>query len=197
MQLPPMIPLWLKLAYTAFVIVTVIVYARKYPPENFFWFSDVALLLTVPALWLESSLLASMMALAILLPDVLWNASYFGRLITGRRLSGLTDYMFDTANPYYLRALSLFHIFLPVLLVWMIAKLGYADSALFGQTLLAWVVLLLTYRFADPKLNVNWVRSFGGFRPRTHPLAYLAFLMIGFPVVVYLPMHLTLMVLFR
>lgn len=191
-----MIPLWLKLAYTLFAVVTVIVYARKYPAENFLWFSDVALILTVAALWLESSLIASMMALAILIPDVVWIVSYFGRLATGRRISGLTDYMFDPAKPRYLRALSLFHVFLPVLLVWMVANLGYAATAFPAQSLLAWTVLLLTYRFADPKLNVNWVRRLGGLRTPGNPRVYLVFLMAGFPLVIYLPTHLVLMALF-
>jgi hypothetical protein len=191
-----MIPLWLKLAYTAFVILTVIVYARKYPPENFLWFSDIALLLAVPALWLESSLLASMMTLAILLPEIFWNVSFFVRLATGRRLSGLTDYMFDPSKPRYLRALSLFHVFLPVLLLWMVLELGYAPEALAAQTLLAWVVLPLTYWLADPALNINWVRGFGNStRARAHPLGYLVFLMAGFPLVIYLPTHLLLVAL--
>ena len=62
-----MIPLWLKLVYTGFVVVTVPVYAVKYGFRNFLWFSDIGLLLTVPALWLESSLLASMMAVGLLM----------------------------------------------------------------------------------------------------------------------------------
>ncbi len=62
-----MIPLWIKISYTAFAVITVAVYAVKYPPGNFLWFSDIALILTVPALWFESRLLASMMALAVLL----------------------------------------------------------------------------------------------------------------------------------
>ena len=58
------IPLWLKLLYTAFTAVTAGVYAVKYPLVNFLWFSDIALVLTVPALWLENALLASMMGAA-------------------------------------------------------------------------------------------------------------------------------------
>ena len=57
-----MIPLWLKITYTLFVSSVVPVYWRRYGPANFLWFSDIALLVTVPALWLESPLLASMMA---------------------------------------------------------------------------------------------------------------------------------------
>jgi hypothetical protein len=193
-----MIPLWIKIAYTVFAVITVAVYALKYPPGNFLWFSDIALVLTVPALWFESSLLASMMTVGLLLPEVFWNVGFFGRLLTGKRLGGLTDYMFDAGLPRYLRALSLFHIFLPLLLLWMVGRLGYAQQALIGQTVLSWVVLPLTYRFVDPKLNVNWVRGHGSDAgQRLPPLVRLALLMIGNTVFVYLPTHVLLQALFR
>jgi len=178
--------------------VTVAVYAVKYPLWNFLWFSDIALIATVPALWLESSLLASMMLVGVLLPELAWNAAFFGRLLTGKRLFGLTDYMFDPTKPLYLRAISLFHLFLPLLLLWMVAWLGYDSDALIGQTLLAWFVLPLTYRLADPKVdNVNWV--FGWTtepQKRMPPLAYLGVMMVLFPVVIYFPTHLLLQHLF-
>jgi hypothetical protein len=47
------IPLWLKIAYTAFVVVVIPIYWASWTPANFLWFCDVALLLTLPALWLE------------------------------------------------------------------------------------------------------------------------------------------------
>ncbi len=193
-----MFPLWLKLAVTAFVLVTLAVYYVKYGPGNFLWFSDIALIVTVPALWLENALLASMMALAVLLPEVLWNLAYFLRLLTGRRVTGLTEYMFDASKPLFLRALSLFHIVLPPLLVWMVARLGYDPRALIAQTVLAWIVLPLTYWLTDPEANINWVRGFGGpgARTRLPPFAYLAVLMVGFPLLAYWPTHLMLAHLF-
>ncbi len=187
-----LIPLWLKLGYTAFVCVTVVVYAAKHPPANFLWFSDITLLGTVPALWLESSLLASTMALAVLLPDVLWNVSFFVQLVRKKGIPGLTDYMFDLAHPRYVRAFSLFHVFMPVLLVWMVMRLGYAPQALLAATLLCWIVLALTYWLTDPKLNVNWVFGPGARQQRMAPLLYLGLLMVIFPVLVYLPTHLLL-----
>ena len=191
-----MIPLWVKIAYTLFVVIIVAVYAVKYSPGNFLWFSDIGLLATVPALWFESSLLASMMSVGLLLPEALWNASFFWQLLTGKRVSGLTDYMFEPEKPLYLRALSLFHVFLPVLLLWMIARLGYAPGAWIAQTVLALVVLPLSFWLTDPKENVNWVFGPGG-RPqkRLPPLLYLGLLLIGFPALVYLPTHLLLQLL--
>lgn len=185
-----MIPLWMKLSYTAFVAITVIVYAKKYGPGNFLWFSDIALIATVPALWLESQLLASMMAVGILLPELVWNVDFLVRLLTGIRLSGLTDYMFDPKKPLYLRALSLFHVFLPVLLLWLVDQLGYTSAAWAGQTALAWVVLPLTYALTAPEEDVNWVYGPGGNPQQRLPrLAYLGLVMVAFPVLVYWPTH--------
>ena len=193
-----MIPLWIKISYTLFVILTVAVYAVKYGFGNFLWFSDIALLAAVPALWFESSLIASMMTIGILLPELFWNVAYFGRLVTGRRLAGLTDYMFDAQKPLYLRALSLFHVFLPVLLLWMIARLGYAKDAWIAQTALAWTVLPLTYWLTDPEKNINWVHGPGTEPQKRLPaLVYLCLLMIGFSAFVYLPTHLLLQAFFR
>ena len=192
-----MIPLWIKLAYTLYVVVTMAVYSTKYSRGNLLWFSDIALLVTVAALWFESPFLASMMTIGVLLPEVLWNMSFFGQLVTGKRISGLTDYMFDSRKPLYLRALSLFHVFLPVLLFWMVARLGYEPAAVIAQTVLAWVVLPLCYWLTNPAENINWVFGFGN-KPqkRMAPLAYLGLLMVGFPVLIYLPTHLLLRSLF-
>src|SRR5215467_7500962 len=108
------VPLWLKVAYTIFVSVLVPVYWTNYGPSNFLWFSDVALLITLPAIWLESSLLLSIATVGILLPELIWTIDFFVRLVTGISLVGLSYYMFDPGKPLFLRGLSLFHIFLPI-----------------------------------------------------------------------------------
>ena len=64
----PTIPLGLKLAYSAFVAVLVPYYWVTYSPWNFLFFCDLALLMTLAALWLESPLLASIPAVGIVLP---------------------------------------------------------------------------------------------------------------------------------
>ena len=98
-----MIPLWFKIAYTLFVCFLVPIYWRRYGPVNFLWFSDIALLVTMPALWLESPLLASMMAVTVTLPELAWNLDFFVRLTTGATFMGLSGYMFDR-NIRYLSA---------------------------------------------------------------------------------------------
>jgi len=148
------LPTWGKLLYTLFLGVLVPVYWIHWGPKNFLWFSDIALLTTAVALWLESPLLASMMALAVALPELGWNADFFGRLLTGRHLFGLSDYMFDPGRPRYLRALSLFHVALPVVLMWILSRLGYAGRAWVLQTLVALVVLHVRYIVTAPADNV-------------------------------------------
>lgn len=154
-----------------------------------------ALLAMVIALWRENRLITSTVAVAALLPELGWNLDFFARLLAGRDMIGLdaTAYMFNPAQPLWLRGLSLFHVFLPALLVYMLYRLGYDRRAWLAATLLCWVVLPVTYLFTDPERNVNWVFGLGE-QPQTWlpaPL-YLLGLMLLFPLCVYLPTHLAL-----
>lgn len=187
------IPLWLKISHTSFVCLLVPIYWKQYGPGNFLWFSDIALLLITLALWIESSLLASMMALSVGLLELVWNFDFLFELFTGASLIGLSSYMFDSKLSLPLRALSLFHVELPILVFWTIGRLGYDRRALGFQTVVAWLVLLSSYFITDRSANVNWVHGFGQ-SPRPWPSAplYLIILMTFLPIVVYLPTHLLL-----
>jgi len=184
------IALGVKVAYTLFLAVLVPVYWAHYGPANFLWFSDIALLGGGAALWLESPLLASMMMLAVLLPECAWNLDFFGRLLTGRRMFGMSAYMFERERPRLVRALSLFHVPLPIGLVWLVHRLGYDRRAWLGQSLLALVVLPASYWLTDPAENVNWVHGLGAPQRRLPPWLYLALLIVAFSLVLYLPPHL-------
>lgn len=184
------IALGLKIAYTLFLAVLVPAYWAHYGPRNFLWFSDIALLGAGAALWLESPLLASMMMLAVLLPECAWNVDFFGRLLTGHRMFGMSAYMFERERPRFIRALSLFHVPLPVGLVWLVHRLGYDRRAWLGQSLLALVVLPVSYWLTDPAENVNWVHGLGAPQRRLPPWLYLALLIVAFALVLYLTPHL-------
>src|SRR5688572_19370191 len=187
------IPFWLKFSVTLFVCIVVPVYWVQYGPGNFLWFSDLALLLAVPALWFESALLASMMVLSVGVLELAWIADFTVRLMTGTSIFGLSAYMFDSKILLGIRGLSLFHVVLPVLLIWMVYRLGYDTRALTAQTLLAWLVLPLSYLLTKPSENVNWVYGFGNKPQRRMPrLMHVAMLMVLIPLVVYLPSHIFL-----
>ena len=186
-----MIPLGLKIVYTVFVCVLMPIYWRQYGPANFLWFSDIALLVLVPALWLENALLVSMMAVSVIFFEAIWNIDFFTRLATGKSLIGLSAYMFDPKIPLFIRALSCFHIILPLLILWMLHRLGYDRRALVAQTILAVVVLPLSYLVSNPRENVNWVYGFGEHPQSILPAGvFLLLVMVIYPIVVYLPTHL-------
>jgi hypothetical protein len=186
----------LALLFTAMVVVIVPVYTRQYGPSNFLWFSDIALFGVLAALWLESAFIASMMALAVLLPEIVWVMSFMSGLIRGRSTTTLAAYMFDSSIPRYLRALSLFHLALPPAIVWLLFRYGYDPRALPAQTLLAWIVLPASFAWTPPQKNVNWVRGFG--HPPSSPLRpawHFAMVMAAYPMLIYVPTHLLLVML--
>lgn len=193
-----MIPFGLKIIYTIFVCALVPIYWRQYGPANFLWFSDIALLALVPALWLENTLLVSMMAVSVVFFEALWNIDFFFRLATSKSLIGLSAYMFDPKISLFIRGLSCFHVVLPLLFLWTLHRLGYDQRAFVWQTVVALVVLPISYLVSNPQENVNWVYGFGQ-KPQTilpAPL-FVIFLLLLLPVAVYLPTHLLFSRIFR
>ena len=197
------IPLAAKVAGALFLAVLVPIYLHTYGPTNFLWFCDAALILTVAGMWLESSLLISMCAVGILLPQSLWLVD-FGSNFLGFHFLNLTSYMFDHQLPLFTRGLSLFHGWLPLLLVWLLVRVGFDQRALAAWAVLAAGLLLACYFFtppagahpADPNLpvNINYVYGFNDRQPQTWVNQNL-YVVLWFGVlwlVAYLPTHLAL-----
>jgi hypothetical protein len=189
--------LWIKIAYTTLALTLVPIYWKHWGPANFLWFSDIALFVTATALWLENRLLASMMAVGVLVPEVYWNLEFLVRLFTGYRLGGLTDYMWERDHPLFLRLLSLFHVVLLAAIIFLIIWLGYDPRAIYYQTVFGWLIILLTYFFTKPSDNINWVFGPGSSpQNRISPILYLAIIMVLYPLVIVLPTHFLIMALF-
>jgi len=186
--LPATIPLWFKLAYSAFVLYVMVVWWANYGWKNFLWFSDIAFIAAVPAMWLQSAALASVLAVAVLLPELLWNLDFAGRLLLRRRITGLTDYMFERERPLILRALSLFHVPLPLVLLWLLVACGYAVRvALPGAIVLAAIVLPWSRRVSDAGQNINWTYGLGATRTRLSGPRYVMLLFLGFVALIFVP----------
>ena len=96
-------------------------------------------------------------ACLVLVPEALWNVSFFGRLLKLPRITGLADYMFDEPSPLWLRAVSLFHVPLLAVIVWAPWRLGYDASVYPWAVLIAWIVLPLTRWLTRPEPNINHV----------------------------------------
>jgi hypothetical protein len=194
-----MLSAWIKIPYTIFVCVLVPIYWVERGPANFLWLSDVALLAIVPALWMENRFLTSMMAVGVLLPEFAWNLDFFIRLIAGFDVIGLnaTGYMFESHYTPLFKFFSLFHVILPLLLLWMTCRLGYDTRAIYAQTLLVWVLLPVCYLVTDPERNINWVFGIGN-PPQTWVSGslYMVLLMLVYPLLVFIPTHFMLKAVF-
>lgn len=190
------IPEWFKILYALAVLAFMVVYWQRYGPRNFLWFSDIALIGAVPAMWLESPLISGTLACMVLLPEVLWNVDYLLRIVLKRRITGLTEYMFDPSIPRWLRAISLFHVPLPLVMIWLVVAYGYPSASLPVAAGTAAVVLALSYLLSSREKNINWVFGLGRVQHRLPQPLYLALLYIGFVLVVFLPTHWLLMRLF-
>ena len=192
-----LVPLWLKVAWTAMVLVIVLIYWRHRGPANFLWFSDIALLALVAGLWLESSFIVSLTACMVLVPEVLWIVSFFGGLLRLQHLIGLADYMFDKQTPLWLRAVSLFHVPLLVVIVWAPWRLGYDPGVFPWVVLITWLVLLLTRVLTKPKSNINHVYRLPiDAGANLTPVQHMLVLMTALPLVLQLPGHLLLWLMF-
>ena len=192
-----LVPLWLKVAWTAMVLVIVLIYWRHRGPANFLWFSDIAFLALVAGLWLESSFIVSLTACMVLVPEMLWSVSFFGRLLHLPRVIGLADYMFDKQSPLWLRAVSLFHVPLLAVIVWAPWRLGYDPGVYPWAVLIAWLVLLLTRWLTKPKANINHVYRLPiAAGANLTPVQHMLVLMTAVPLVLQLPGHLLLWLMF-
>ena len=197
------IPLAAKISVIVFLAVLVPVYLHTYGPTNFLWFCDAALILTAVGMWLENSLLVSMCAVGILLPQCLWLVD-FGVNLLGFHFLNLTSYMFDNKLPLFTRGLSLFHGWLPLLLVWLLFRLGYDNRALFAWTAVAAGLVFVCYFFTRPAgahlvnpnipVNLNYLYGFNDQQPQ-HWLNQNLYVILWFVVlwlVAFFPTHLIL-----
>ena len=170
-------------------------YWSSYGPANFLWLCDAANFIVAVGLLLESPLILASQAVSVLVVSLVWTADVVARLLFGVHPVGGTEYMFDPGRPLALRLLSLFHVVMPVLLLWLIARLGYDRRGWKLQTLIAWTILPLSYLFGTRETNLNWLwRVFGREQTWMDPRLWLLVAMALYPLVLYLPTHAVLSV---
>ena len=142
-----------------------------------------------------------MAAVGILAPQMVWLLDFGGHFL-GLQLTGMTDYMFDETKSKFLRGLSLFHGWLPLLLIWLVFRLGYDTRALKLWSVLSAVLLLVCYflmpgpspHSGNAAVNINYVHGMSDVAAQSfvHPLIWLAGLVVGLPLALYLPTHVVL-----
>ena len=196
----------LKVAYSAFVAVLVPTYYNAYGGvAQFFYFCDLALFTTWLGLLSESDLVLSLATLGTLIPQLLWQIDFFSLLLFNKALvTEMSLYMFDPMIPLFIRSLSLFHVWLPFLILKLLIvdkSFKYDPRAFIIASLLGVVVMLICYFLLPPPgsvernwaQNVNYAYGLNGMRQIWfHPLVWLGITMLVLALLMFFPVHLIL-----
>jgi hypothetical protein len=178
---------WLSLLWLA---VWFPVYWHAWGPANFLHLCDVAVILTCIGLWTGNALLLSSQAVSSVVIDFLWALDVAAWLLFRRHFIGGTEYLFDPTCPLWIRLLSLFHIVMPLLLIWSLSRLGYDRRGFPLQTAIALPVVVAS-RFVTPDKNLNFALADPFFRRQLGPApVHLAITYLAVVLAVYLPTHL-------
>ena len=190
-QVNSRIPLWLKLAWTAWILVWAPLYWSHYGTQNFLYFCDLGNLLITLGLWLESRLLLSWQAVGLLVFQTLYAVDLIAAYAFGIHPTGGTEYMFDPTIPLAVRLLGLYHLVVPLLLLWAVRRLGYDPHALKYQIITTCIVAPINF-FWRPEYNVNFALGIGHEQHLMPGWLYLSGYLVVAALLVYWPTHLLL-----
>lgn len=193
-----MLPLRLKIGFSVFMLAWTPLVIATQGWQNFFWLCDAANFIVLAGLWLESRLLLSSQLVSTLLIGLAWGVDLLSALWLGAHPFGATGYMFDTELSLALRLASLFHVAVPVLLLFIVARVGHDTRGWRLQTLLCWMIVPLGAWLTDPERNINLVQApFGVEQVWLPDWLYVLVCMAVYPVLIYLPTEAVLRRLFR
>jgi hypothetical protein len=194
---PARLPIWLKIASAIWFVVWFPIYWQTWGGANFIHLCDIAVIITCIGIWTDSALLISSQAVSSLAVDLAWLLDVGLRLFRNRTGLGGTEYLFDPHYALWIRLLTLFHLVLPVMLLWGIYRLGYDSRAWALQDAIA-LPAFIAARFTSPAENINYAFTdpFLGKQWGPAPV-HVLISWLFMCVVVYLPTHLALRWIFR
>jgi hypothetical protein len=185
---------WIALAWFA---VWFPMYWRAWGTANFAHLCDVALILTCIGMWTNSALLISSQAVGAFLVDIAWTTDAASRIFLHHAIFPGNEYLTDPHYPLWIRSLTVFHVVMPVLLLWGVYLMGYDRRGWALQSAIA-LPVFIGARFTQPSKNIDFAFSDPFFHRQIGPAPVHILLSWLFMVlVVYLPTHLVLKRLFR
>lgn len=185
----PAIVRWGALVWLA---VWIPAYWHAWGLSNFLHLCDLAVFLTCIGLWTSNSLLLASQAVSSIVVDLLWTTDAASTAFSRRPLIGGTEYLLDPHVAAWVRALSLFHVVLPLLLLWAVWRVGYHRGAWALQTAIVTATMIAS-RFTDRAKNINYVFSDPFWHRQLGPApVHVLLCILAMAIVVYLPTHLIL-----
>ncbi|MCC5809731.1 MAG: hypothetical protein JJU06_05095 [Ectothiorhodospiraceae bacterium] len=191
-------PRGVALGFTAWMLFWVPVILWAYGAANFLWLCNVAQFIILYVVWRGNRLLLSSQAGTVVLVGVVWTADFLLGVVSGGDWAAFTNYMFNPDNPLLARATSLYHIGLPVLMIWLLLRMGYDRRGPWLQTALGTAVVATSWLFADPERNLNWtVSPFGLEQVWLPEPVFIVALLVAYPLLLYWPGHGLVLLLLR
>ncbi|MBI3406708.1 MAG: hypothetical protein HY046_14740 [Acidobacteria bacterium] len=180
---------WLAVLW---LIVWVPAYWHTWGCENFLLLCDLAVFLTCFGLLTGNSLLLSSQAVSMAFIGALWALDLLSYGIIGKHIIGGTGYLWDPQYPLWVRALSVYHILLPVIAIWALRRVGYDKRGWRLQSALA-IVITIASRWGDPAKNLNFAFTDPIFQRAWGPApAHLAFILVVLIFAIYYSTHVML-----
>jgi hypothetical protein len=116
-------PMGAKIGFTLWMLIWVPVILTEQGPQNFFWLCNIAQFLILYCLWSGNLLLLSSQAGTVVLVGIGWTLDVLLALaLGGNSLTGFTDYMFSDELALSARLASLYHVAVPVFLLWHVRQ---------------------------------------------------------------------------
>ncbi|MCP1727752.1 hypothetical protein J2T60_001752 [Natronospira proteinivora] len=172
------------------MIFWVTVILNNQGPQNFFWLCNLAQFILLYALWAGNRLLISSQAGVVTLVGLGWSLDFFLGLLLGDSVTGFTAYMFSDDLSLLARATSLYHVFLPLVFVWLVRRNGYDRRGPWLQSLIGAFGVIGAWLFTEPHRNVNWMYQPFGMEQTWMPDPLWAMvLIVAYPVLLYWPGH--------
>ncbi len=184
------LPLPVRVAFTLWFVAWVPIIVSTYGAQNFWWLCNIAQFIVLYAIWRPNALLVSSQVGTVVLVGVIWTLDLTAGLFAGDSVTGLTGYMFDPEIPLVARLTSLYHIWLPFLLLWMCWYNGYDDRGVWLQGVIGTSAIFGAWFGSDPDRNINF--AFAPFHIEQtwmpHGL-YLVLLAMATALLIYVPGH--------
>jgi hypothetical protein len=186
------LPVWLRIAALVWFLAWFPAYWHVWGAANFLHLCDIAVIVGCIGFWIDSALLIASQAVACLVVNAAWTLDAAWALVWGHHLIGGTEYLFDPSRPLWVRLLSLFHVVMPVLMLWAVHRLGYDRRGYFVQLAIALPVFVAS-RLTPPTQNINYAFTDPFFHRALGPApVHVAITFLFMAVVAYLPTHLAL-----
>lgn len=190
-------PIWMRCVAFAWFALWFPMYWHTWGAANFIHLCDVAVILTCIGMWASSGLLISSQAVGALIVDIVWAIDAASRIFLRHALFPGNEYLTDPHYPLWIRSLTVFHVVMPLLLIWGVYLMGYHRRGWALQSAIALPVFILA-RFTKPLTNIDFAFSDPFFHRAWGPApAHIVVTWLFMVLIVYLPTHLVLKRLFR